>query len=625
MRLINVASLNIEEFHGSNIPKYAILSHTWGAEEASLQQWSQRLTRLRKMGRPGFAKVMATCKQARRDGLGYAWADTVCIDKSSSAELSEAINSMYSWYRKAAVCYVHLGDVPRRPHASMDSLDLVRRSRWFTRGWTLQELIAPDDVVFYTDGWSLIGTKNALATLIAGVTGIEELCLQKRKQVAKYSIAQRMAWAARRVTTREEDMAYCLLGLFDISMPLLYGEGSKAFMRLQEEIIRVSDDHSIFAFDTTLSDRTLFAHHPSAFADRTRVQANPAGKLIAPFAMTNAGLAMRTPLIQTLSPYWVLAPLNCGEVDATDRMRRTQIYLPLFGKDNTFMRARTPVALISKKLDEELPGRHTTEIRDLTPRAETSYLISYFSRVYSLHGTEMDQAIKGFDVAAIRQREQGFLLTFPRGMGNYVLCTTSPPDDMHRDISFFIPTAAPAPSTAAPDIYPDLVRGIVPFRDDTAQPPKYVAIYLAAAAQPQGIWTCAILPPHDAADRFTPDSMARHLAAADQRALYTAQRHYDQTADAIVAARTQFPTAAGQPCREAVLVEVVFDIAALVREQDLQWLSLDGQFRASGAAEFARPAAVDGASRAAGMRSTVQWRDMAGLGVQGLAAAEASG
>lgn len=119
--------------------------------------------------------------------------------------------------------------------------------------------------------------------------------------------------------------------------------------------------------------------------------------------------------------------------------------------------------------------------------------------------------------------------------------------------------------------------------------------------------------------------MARHLAAADQRALYTAQRHYDQTADAIVAARTQFPTAAGQPCREAVLVEVVFDIAALVREQDLQWLSLDGQFRASGAAEFARPAAVDGASRAAGMRSTVQWRDMAGLGVQGLAAAEASG
>jgi hypothetical protein len=586
MRLINVDNFNIEEFYGSNIPKYAILSHTWGVEEASFRQWSQQLTRIRKMRRPGFSKVIETCKHARQDGLAYAWVDTVCIDKSSSAELSEAINSMYAWYQKASVCYVHLGDVSKSSRDDVDNLDLVRLSRWFTRGWTLQELIAPAHVVFYTSEWSLLGTKNALAAIIARVTGIETVCLQRRKRVDEYSIAQRMAWAASRVTTREEDMAYCLLGIFGISMPLLYGEGGKAFMRLQEEIIKASDDHSIFAFDTTLSDTTLFAHHPSAFAARIHIHANFASKLSAPFTMTNAGLAMKTPLIQTLSPYWVLAPLNCAEVEGDSSMSRAQIYLPLFGKDNTFMRGRTPMTLISKKLDEGYHDAHT-EIRDLTTRTETSYLISSFSRVYSIHGNEMDEAIKGFDVDDMgSQREQGFMLAFPRGMGNYQLCGAFPAHDVHSDISFFIPTAKSDPAGPTSPYDPSMasVRGIVLFKDDSVQPPRHVAVYLAVEARPAGRWTCRIMSRRDPEDNFDHDSMALHLKTADASGHHHAPRHYDHTDDAIVAARTQFKTTTGQPCKEAILVEIVFDVDTLAQEQDLEWMSLGAQFRSHGGA-----------------------------------------
>ncbi|GAB1318500.1 Heterokaryon incompatibility domain-containing protein [Madurella fahalii] len=569
MRLINVDSHEVEEFYGSNIPQYAILSHTWGVEEASFREWAQRLTRLRKMRRPGFSKVHETCKQARRHDLRYVWVDTVCIDKSSSAELSEAINSMFNYYARAAVCFVYLEDVSDRPRGGIDKLDLVPRSRWFTRGWTLQELIAPANVVFYTNEWSVLGTKNYLAVLIAGVTGIEDLCLQKKKRVDEYTIAQRMSWAANRVTTREEDIAYCLLGIFGINMPLLYGEGIKAFRRLQEEIIKVSDDHSIFAFDIELSDATLFAHHPSAFAKRNRVHANFPGKLSAPFTMTNAGLSMSTPLIRTLSPYWVLAPLNCVEVDAKDRMRRSQICLPLFGKDNTFMRGRTPVTLINKKLDDSGPGM-TNQIRDLTTRKESSYLISYFTRVYPIYGNELDEAIKGFEVDELDQREQGFLLTFPRGMGNYQLCAAFPPEDLRRDISFFIPTTGPDPGTdSLSEVDESVVRGIIIFRDESVHPPKYVAIYLAVEARPGGNWTCTILPQKEPQD-IDLSEIEVHLDKADQAELYNSHTHYDQTADALVAARTQFPTANGDPCREAILVEIVFDVDVLMEEQDLE-------------------------------------------------------
>lgn len=166
--------------------------------------------------------------------------DRCCIDKQSSAELSEAINSMYHWYAESAVCYAYLQDV--------QTLDDVRASRWFRRGWTLQELIAPANVVFLNREWQDLGDKSELGPLIESITGIEAGFLHG-DPLAEASIATRMSWASRRETARQEDMAYCLLGIFDINMPLIYGEGPKSFQRLQEEIYKLNpEDHTLYAW-----------------------------------------------------------------------------------------------------------------------------------------------------------------------------------------------------------------------------------------------------------------------------------------------------------------------------------------------------------------------------------------
>ncbi|KAL6358932.1 hypothetical protein LRP88_09127 [Fusarium phalaenopsidis] len=250
MRLINTTTLEIEEFFDISIPEYAILSHTWGDGEVSLQDWADRKNRRFK---PGFQKIMWACTQAAKDQLDYVWVDTNCIDKSSSAELSEAINSMFKWYRRSTICYVYLEDVPAMTLDQCIEQDSVFRSaRWFTRGWTLQELIASPNINFFSNDWTPIATKPELALCISEITGIAWACLLKGRlskpnPLRRYSVAQRLAWASRRSTTRIEDQAYSLLGLFDITMPLVYGEGHEAFTRLLGEIIHKYADHSFFA------------------------------------------------------------------------------------------------------------------------------------------------------------------------------------------------------------------------------------------------------------------------------------------------------------------------------------------------------------------------------------------
>src|SRR5438045_93423 len=147
MRLINSTTHELEEFSG-DIPEYAILSHTWEKKELSFQDIQGRNAKQM----VEFAKVEACCSLAKLDGFDYVWIDTCCIDKTSSSELSEAINSMYQWYKGAQVCYAYLADVPSGEdlHSTDSSF---AKSRWFTRGWTLQELIAPSSLVFYGKGW----------------------------------------------------------------------------------------------------------------------------------------------------------------------------------------------------------------------------------------------------------------------------------------------------------------------------------------------------------------------------------------------------------------------------------------------------------------------------------------
>ncbi|KAK1753201.1 heterokaryon incompatibility protein-domain-containing protein [Echria macrotheca] len=259
MRLLHTSKLTIKEFHGERIPQYAILSHVWQTEEVTFQDL-QSVSEATK-SKAGYAKIQNACSVAKACRFKYIWIDTCCIDKTSSAELSEAINSMFRWYRGAAVCFAYLFDVPFHPELEwskvatrLDTTDAppeFSKSRWFTRGWTLQELVAPRVVVFLDSSWHLIGSKYKLRHTIEDITRIPSQIMtgsRVSRELAAATAAQKMSWAANRLTTRVEDMAYCLMGLFGIYMPLLYGEGSRAFIRLQEEVLKTTGDLSIFAW-----------------------------------------------------------------------------------------------------------------------------------------------------------------------------------------------------------------------------------------------------------------------------------------------------------------------------------------------------------------------------------------
>lgn len=281
MRLINTTTFRFEFFAG-DVPPYAILSHTWGDEEVIFQdlQAGPEAASARK----GFNKIRRCCEQAVNDGYEWAWVDTCCIDKTSSAELSEAINSMYQWYKLSAICYVYMEDVEATPNTPVTALAALLappppastrrnlgydfpRSRWFKRGWTLQELIAPRRLEFYDMHWKEIGTKSSLAPELKRITGIRAEVLAGGP-MTRCCMAERMSWAANRETTKIEDRAYSLLGIFDVNMPLLYGEGNRAFLRLQEEIIRRHEDLSLLAWNMPSMDAvddSVLAPEPNGF------------------------------------------------------------------------------------------------------------------------------------------------------------------------------------------------------------------------------------------------------------------------------------------------------------------------------------------------------------------------
>ncbi|KAK8016732.1 HET-domain-containing protein [Apiospora rasikravindrae] len=330
MRLIAVRSFTIGYFAGEETPPYAILSHTWGPNEVTLQDMQAEFgggdddhdqpnapPKSRASRKEGFQKIKYTCKQAARDGLEWAWVDTCCIDKTSSAELSEAINSMYRWYNEARRCYAYLEDVMLDERAMRESdllatatesstdqetaiYQAIRQSRWITRGWTLQELLAPNEIEFFNARWSRIGYRNrSLRSSLARATGIDQECLQTgyHARLANYSIATRMSWASRRSCTRTEDIAYCLMGIFDINMPMLYGEGKKAFVRLQEEILKETEDHSLFAWAVAEDSgrawcpSSVFAESPADFAQCGNIK-RPESSRWGLSAMTKLGLSI---------------------------------------------------------------------------------------------------------------------------------------------------------------------------------------------------------------------------------------------------------------------------------------------------------------------------------------------
>lgn len=316
MRLLNVKTLKLESYHhAETTPPYAILSHVWEEEEVTFQdidesvlgedfrELQNRFTQLEKQFNnlrqlvaesaynvsastsdqssashmesssteirgqtslsssppespalarakrlKGWSKLQGCCHEADRFGLHHVWIDTCCIDKSNSSELSEAINSMFAWYRDAELCLAYLSDASD----VKDAFDPTRPSKWFSRGWTLQELVAPRKMLFFQRDWEPLGTRLYLDYRIEQITTIPVVVLENGitgKYDQEFSIATKMSWAAQRETTRSEDRAYSLMGLFQVNMPTLYGEGGEsAFQRLQSEVFAASGDHSTLAW-----------------------------------------------------------------------------------------------------------------------------------------------------------------------------------------------------------------------------------------------------------------------------------------------------------------------------------------------------------------------------------------
>jgi Heterokaryon incompatibility protein (HET) len=222
-----------------SIPRYAILSHTWGEDHQEVSFKDLTIGPRRTIS--GYKKLRFCAEQAARDGLQHFWVDTCCIDKSNAVELQEAITSMFAWYQNAAKCYVYLSDVSATNRRSSDQpsepvWDLAFRvCKWFTRGWTLQELLAPVEVEFFSLEGKKLGDKKSLEKQIHDITGIPVPAL-RGSPLSEFSVEERMSWAKTRQTKREEDKAYSLLGIFGVYMPLIYGEGANAFRRLQKEI-----------------------------------------------------------------------------------------------------------------------------------------------------------------------------------------------------------------------------------------------------------------------------------------------------------------------------------------------------------------------------------------------------
>ncbi|KAK3640131.1 hypothetical protein LTR56_005543 [Elasticomyces elasticus] len=291
MRLINTDTLKLHDFiDADSAPEYAILSHRWSDEEVSYKEWRKgRCTESSK----GYVKIVDACAFAQARGQAWLWVDTCCIDKESSQDLSESINSMWYYYESAVECYAYLADVIATDPTLR--LEQFRQSDLFNRGWTLQELVAPKRVVFVSSTWEIIGLKHppnhsmserfqmgfaatsipCLTEELHAITRIPIEVLTDPEHRFSFNAAQRMSWMSRRDTARIEDMAYCLLGLFDINMPLLYGERHGAFLRLQREIFARTEDETILAWSLDTADEFWFENAIEVFLGANILDPHP--------------------------------------------------------------------------------------------------------------------------------------------------------------------------------------------------------------------------------------------------------------------------------------------------------------------------------------------------------------
>lgn len=286
--------------------RYAMLSHRWGAREPLYHDIQGNVYELKIS--PGIKKLQGFCQLASKQGFAWAWSDTCCIDKTCSGELQESLNTMFLWYRQSASTIVYLSDV----HEA--SLDLLEKSVWFTRGWTLQELLAPRFLQFYTSDWSLLVDQSHPnsnhKTNLDVLKYVEEITTISKEELQDFvpgvqDARERLRWASSRELTRLEDRAYCLLGIFDVSLSILYGERERSFARLQEEIMKRTDELLLFDWvGASSSMNSLLASQPFCFteepcADALKLSSNPLADVVdMPLDITDAVLNKIPPHVQ---------------------------------------------------------------------------------------------------------------------------------------------------------------------------------------------------------------------------------------------------------------------------------------------------------------------------------------
>ncbi|KAL9612981.1 MAG: hypothetical protein Q9167_002458 [Letrouitia subvulpina] len=341
IRSLKKRDLFASRFNPGAEPAYAILSHRWceGVEgrdkavrktktrskrrprEVTLQDLRSRsLGHLRRNAalRDSLEKIRGACRRALAEGQRYVWIDSCCIDRTNLFEVSESIRSMFRWYRDAACCFAYLWDVDVDQEVRSSNLlspppsplrnERQEYSEWFSRGWTLQELLAPRRLLFFDRRWNKLGTRRALAGEVETATGIPAKYVTDFSAHAEdASVAMKMSWMARRSTTKEEDTAYCLFGIIGVSMDVRYGDGRKEFLRFQDKIMREPglQDESIFAwrrsyplgYPEASKCSGLLAPWPDAFEQSGGVRLRPEKyRSRGPYELTKDGLRLPVPI-----------------------------------------------------------------------------------------------------------------------------------------------------------------------------------------------------------------------------------------------------------------------------------------------------------------------------------------
>ncbi|KAI4210636.1 MAG: hypothetical protein LQ351_006515 [Letrouitia transgressa] len=349
LRSLKKRDLFATRFNPRSEPSYAILSHRWcegvqhqditsnkisrsshhhgkihavqkrprkRAREVTLQDLQrQSLGHLRRNAalRASLAKIQGCCARALAAGQRYVWIDSCCIDRTNLFEVSESIRSMFRWYRDAACCFAYLWDVDGNgdagpPLRRKKSEGQEEYSEWFSRGWTLQELLAPQNLLFFDRRWNELGNRRTLAAEVQSATGIPvKYVTDFANHAHEASVAMKMSWMARRRTTKAEDTAYCLFGIMGVSMDVRYGDGRKEFLRFQDKIMREPglQDESIFAWRSIYplgypegsKHSGLLAAWPDAFEHSGSVRLRPEKyRSRGPYGLTKDGLRLPVPL-----------------------------------------------------------------------------------------------------------------------------------------------------------------------------------------------------------------------------------------------------------------------------------------------------------------------------------------